>query len=577
MLAELDIKNFAIIDDLKLSLRPGLAVFTGETGAGKSIIVDALEMLLGGRADATVVRSGADMALIEGVFRLDERIRAPIESILAREALEGESDHVVLGREVRLEGRNVCRVNGRVVNLSLLRELGEYLVDVHGQSEHLSLLQVRHHLALLDRYAACEDLLDTYGVLYRTLRGVRRELEELRRGEREAAQRADSLTFQINEIEAASLQQGEEQSLLEERTRLANAEKLASLSEQAVAALEEGLEGDFSVSYLMGQAVESIDDLAAVDSSLTATREEGQALLEQVGDLARRLRLYRETVEFNPKRLDEVEERVGLIRDLSRKYGEGVEAILAHAERARLELETITHAEERLAELEREEGRLLSELAEAGMRLTEARKKAADTLGQAIEIELEALGMAGAKFTVDMKREAAADGAPVDGQNIAFGPRGFDRVEFLVAPNPGEGLKPLVKIASGGETSRLMLGLKGVLARADHTPSLIFDEIDQGIGGRIGAVVGQKLWGLAQTHQVLCITHLPQLAAYADEHFKVEKVVRDGRTLTVVRTLEEEDRTGELAAMLGGGSEPNHLSAMELLTRAEEAKQAPSA
>lgn len=577
MLAELDIKNFAIIDDLKLALRPGLAVFTGETGAGKSIIVDALEMLLGGRADATVVRSGTDMALIEGVFRLDERIRQPVEEILAREALDGDADHLVLGREVRLEGRNVCRVNGRVVNLSVLRELGEYLVDVHGQSEHLSLLQVRHHLALLDRYAACEDLLDAYVGLYQALRQVRTELEELRRGERDAVQRADTLTFQVNEIEAAALQADEEQSLLEERTRLANAEKLASLSEQAIAALDEGLQGEISVSDLMGQAVEAIDDLAGVDSSLTATREEAQALLEQISDLTRRLRVYRESVEFNPKRLDEVEERVGLIRDLSRKYGEGVEAILAHAERARRELETITHAGERLAELEQQEGRLLVELAEAGGRLTQARQRAADQLGRAIETELDALGMSGAKFTVDMQWDASDDGAPVDGQRLAFGPRGFDRVEFLVAPNPGEGLKPLVKIASGGETSRLMLGLKGVLARADHTPSLIFDEIDQGIGGRIGAVVGQKLWGLAQTHQVLCITHLPQLAAYADEHFKVEKQVRDGRTLTVVRTLEEADRTGELAEMLGGGSEPNQLSAMELLSRAVEAKQEPPA
>ncbi len=574
MLTELHIQDFAIIDRLDLKLGSGFVVFTGETGAGKSIIIDAVEMLLGGRAETTLIRTDAAAAVIEGTFRLEDPAGSEVKGVLEREGLLDEPGAVVLGREIRREGRNICRINGRTVGLVLLREVGELLVDVHGQSEHLSLLRVREHLSLLDRFAQAEAQRAEFTAGYSRLAAMRRELDDLRQRERDATRRMEMLTFQVNEIESAALKPAELAELQEERTRLGNAEQLAALTDQAVAALDEGREtGEASAGDRLGQAAAALHGLAKIDASRQADSAEAQALLEQAGDLSRRLRVYRESVEFNPRRLDEVEERIGLIRSLERKYGGSIEAVLAHAEKARQELETITHAEERIRVLQAEEAAALAELGKLGSRLSQARNKAGEKLSKAIEVELGDLRMAGARFGVDLRWEDEAAGAPVDDRRVAFGPTGLDRIEFLVAPNPGEGLKPLAKIASGGETSRLMLGLKGVLARADRTPTLIFDEIDQGIGGRVGAVVGEKLWLLARNHQVLCITHLPQLASFGDQHFKVEKAVRAGRTVTTARNLSDEARVPELALMLGAASEATMESALDLLLQAAERKK----
>ncbi len=565
MLSKLRIQNFAIIDDLELDLGPGLLIFTGETGAGKSIIIDAVELLVGGRADSEVVRTGADTALLEAEFRIDPIVEAPIRAVLAREELDDGAEDLVLSREIRLEGRNICRVNGRIVALNLLREIGDILVDVHGQSEHLSLLRVRHHLDLLDRFAGAEARRRTYAQSFDALSEVRDQLKSLRGRDREAAQRADYLAFQIEEIEAARLQPGEEGELQSERSRLANAEKLTTLSDAAVAALEQGLHGEISASDLLGQAVEAVDELAEIDESLSELRDEAQALSEHVLELAGRVRSYAEGIEFNPRRLEEVEERLALIGDLKRKYGGSIEEIMAHAEAARAELEEIAHAEDRIQELEEREAQLLGEVGRLGEELSQVRGEAVQALAEGVERELVDLQMGGARFEVRQEWREEPDGAPVDGRRVAFDRKGLDDVEFMVAPNPGEGLKPLVKIASGGETSRLMLGIKGVLAEADETPTLIFDEIDQGIGGRVGAVVGRKLGALSAGHQVLCITHLPQLAAFGRRHYRVEKEVREGRTVTRVRPLEGESRVRELAMMLGGVSEPNLDSARALL------------
>lgn len=576
MLTELAIRDFAIINKLDLSFGPGLLVLTGETGVGKSIMVDAVELLIGGRADSAVVRSGADKAFLEATFRLDPVIREFVQGILEREQLldDGDDGEVHLSREIRLEGRNVCRVNGRIVTLSLLRELGDSLVDVHGQSEHLSLLRVQHHRRLLDRYLGAEETLAAYRSHYRSLMEVREELADLRERDREAAQRADFLSFQIEEIESAQLRPGEDEELKSEQARLANAEKLSILTEAATAALDEGLRGEIAASDLLGQAVESVEELAGVDNSMDGIHIEAQALLEQVTDLARRLRVYREGIEYNPTRLDEVEERLSLVQNLQRKYGGSIDEVLAYAEEARAELETITHAEQRVEELQLEEEELLSVLAAHGVELSRTRRVAADSLAEAVALELQDLNMAGAEFGVDLRWQDDPQGVPVEERRVTFGPHGLDQIEFLVAPNPGEGLKPLVKIASGGETSRLMLGMKGVLAEADEIPTLIFDEIDQGIGGRVGAVVGRKLRALTAGHQVLCITHLPQLAAYGARHYKVDKQVRGGRTETIVRELAEADRVQELASMLGGDSAPNLESAQALLAEASRQESA---
>ncbi|MBW8010789.1 MAG: DNA repair protein RecN [Chloroflexi bacterium] len=575
MLVELRIENFAIIDRLEIEFGAGFIAFTGETGAGKSIIIDAVETLLGVRADASFIRTGVKSSSVEGTFRVREQTRQTIHAILNREELMDDPDYLTLRREFRTQGRNVARVNGRTVKLSLLRELGEILIDVHGQSEHLSLRRVKNHLGLLDRFAEVDDSLADYRKTYEALRELRSELSALREAESDAVRRAELLAFQVDEITAANLQAGEEEDLREERTRLANAESLANLANTALAALDDTTPDAPAATDRMGEVVKALQDLSKVDESQAEFNESAQELFDGLTNLARELQGYLEIIEFNPKRLEEVEERLELLHNLKRKYGEGILEILAFGEQAQEDLDAITHAEERLAELEARENTLLQAIGEKAELLSTKRHNAADKLSTDIEVQLNDLRMAGARFGVDFKTRPDPNGIQVgDDERLAFDSNGFESVEFLVEPNPGEGLKPLAKIASGGETSRLMLALKNVLAHADQTPTLIFDEIDQGIGGRVGAVVGQKLWNLGREHQVLCITHLPQLAGFGEQHFKVDKLVKDGRTITQVKKLNGEARLMELALMLGEVSEGTLQSANEILQTVNKATSA---
>ena len=566
MLTELRIENFAIIQQLKLEFVDGLVIFTGETGAGKSIILDALEAVLGGRAETTTIRTGVDRAQVEATFKLDPAVRAPIHALLAAEDLLDDPDYVTMGREIRSNGPNVARINGRTVTASLQREVGGYLVDIHGQSEHLSLLRVRNHLDLLDSFAGIEDLLQDYSVPFEQLQKVREQLQNLRQSEQDAAQRADMLTFQIQEIEAAKLTPGEDEELLLERTRLANAESLASHAQNALTLIEEGTPEVPGISELLGQAVEALHNLSRIDTTTEKLYEQAESDLASLQDLTLELQNYTENIEFNPRLLDRTEERIDLLNRLKRKYGSTLEAVIAFGEKAKSDLDSITHAEERLEELTAEEQTLLDVLSEKAARLSEKRKAAAGELGGLIEKELDDLRMENARFEVEIATRPDASGLSLpDGSRVAFDSKGYDRVEFLVETNPGEGFKPLVKVASGGETSRLMLALKNVLARADRVPSLIFDEIDQGIGGRVGMVVGEKLWSLSRQHQVMCITHLPQLAAFSDQHYKVTKQMQDGRTITAVIPQKGEDRRNELAQMLGPVGEGTLHSVDEIL------------
>ncbi len=602
MLAELHIRDLAIIDELQLHLDPGFIVLTGETGAGKSIIVDAVALLLGGRADATVVRAGADRAIVEGTFRLGPAERAAIDPVLEREGLEGDDPGLLLlGREVRENGRTVCRVNGRTVTLALLREVAEGLVDIHGQSEHLSLLRVREHVNLLDRYGELGPLRAQVAEVVGQVRGMRKELADLMRSEQELTHRADLLKFQVEEIRAAALHPGEEERLLEERLRLANAEQLAALAGEALRALEGGEAEVAGVLDLLGTALRALEGLARVDPALEAQLRAAESANYQIEELARNLRDYQEQIEYNPQRLQEVEERLALVRRLERKYGATIPDVLAYAERAARELDAITHSEERIAELRAEEERLLARLAELAVDLSRRRREVAKRLAAGIEAELGDLRMEGARFGVDFQWREDAEGVPITqslisdlqlgesanqpisewiGKRVAFDASGIDHVEFLVSPNPGEPLKPMAKIASGGETSRLMLALKTVLSRADETPTLIFDEIDQGIGGRVGATVGEKLWSLAAgtgpgglRHQVLCVTHLPQLAGFGDAHLHVLKIVEGERTVTRVRQLKGKARVEELAQMLGASGEAAYRSAEEILEHVKSRKK----
>jgi DNA repair protein RecN (Recombination protein N) len=595
MLLELSITNFAIIDELHLPLAPGFNVLTGETGAGKSIIIDAVSLLVGGKADPGMIRTGADQARIEGIFALDPASQAALAPVFAEYGLDDGSAELILSRDVNASGRSVARVNGRAVPVRVLQELGEALIDLHGQTEHLSLLRPRTHVDLLDRYAGLLELRERVATQVRELRDVRRQLAELRHDARELARRIDLLQYQVEEIRAARLKPGEEEELEAERSRLANAEELMQLSEAVYTALYEGGDEQQSALDLLGQVVRDLTHLARLDNRLAELRQMAESAAYQLEDLARAARDYRDGIEFNPVRLRAVEERLDLIFRLKRKYGDSIPDILAFAARAERELETISHSEERIEELQSEEQRLLDTLSQVCGALSQARHQAVGNLAARIEAELADLRMERTRFHVSLEREEAPDGVEIDGQRWAFDTTGIDRVEFLISPNPGEPVKPLVKIASGGETSRLMLALKTVLAHADPVPTLIFDEIDAGIGGRVGEIVGRKLWGLTRPqtadrrptadehpqrsavgsqpssiqHQVLCVTHLPQLAVYGDAHHAVSKHVVGERTATRVRPVAGDERVIELSLMLGSDSAITREKAAELLRETE--------
>lgn len=579
MLAELTIVDFAIIDRVQLQLALGFSVLTGETGAGKSIIVDALSQLLGSRADTTLIRAGADRARIEGIFALEEAQRRALRPLLQEYGLADEDeslDTLILVRELHSVGRSTGRVNGRAVTMGVLREIGERLVDIHGQSEHLSLKRVKEHVDILDRYAGLEAEREAVRQAVTELREVRRELRKLRRDERELAQRADLLTFQVKEIAEAELEPGEEEALTTERSRLANAEKLMVDANAAYEALYRGSGRGASVVDQLGEVAQLLSDLERIDPSLSDLRQQAESLSYSAEDLARAVRAYRDEIEYNPTRQQEVEERLELIAHLKRKYGDSIEEILVFGEQAAQELEQITHSEERIEELEAEEERALQRLGELVTDLSVKRREAATQLASTIEHELDELHMAEAEFVVHLERVEDEHGVSVNGTRYAFDATGIDRVEFLISPNVGEPPRPLSKIASGGETSRLMLALKSTLAATDATPTLIFDEIDVGIGGRVGEIVGRKLWGLTvhgtPEHQVVCVTHLPQIAAFADTHFQISKAVDGQRTVTRARRLEDEERIEELSQMLGSTTDVTRQKARELLSETESWK-----
>jgi len=588
MLLELRIHNFAIIEELDLSLSPGLNVLTGETGAGKSIIIDAIGMLLGDKADRTLVRTGVDRAELEGVLALDEAVAEPIQPILDEYGLLEEGDeNIILYRSLSVSGRSVGRANGRAINLSLLRELGEHLVDVHGQSEHLSLLRVRNHLDMLDRYAGTTAAQEELAGEVKRLRDLQKEIRGLEREQARQKERAAALRFRLQEIEEAQLEPGEEEELRLERKRLQNGARLQETVEGLYAVLSSGRGRSGrpagGVFDLLGVASRDMEKLLQLDPGIEGLRDQLVAISDQVEDLIREARAYRERLDLDPRRLSEVEERLVLVREMERKYGPTIEQVLEAAEEARVELATLVQSSERLATLQQEEEELLRELGRLAGEISVRRQEAAVRLGQAVEATMAELNMAGTTFAVPIERVQKGDGLHVEGDLpfpagcYAFDARGIDRVEFLISPNPGEALRPLARIASGGESSRLLLAVKSILSHADATPVLIFDEIDVGVGGRSGYVVGEKLWQLARQHQVLCITHLPQIAAYADAHFTIGKRVQEGRTLTYAARLEGPDLIEELAVMLGGVdvSDTHRESAREIWEHASKYKSGP--
>lgn len=567
MLAEISIENFAIIDALLVRFDPGLTVLTGETGAGKSIIVDALQAALGARVPSDVVRSDARAAVVEAVFDLPS---GPLDEALAEvfEEYGLDDEVIILRREIGSSGRSSARLNGRAVPVAVIQRIAALLVDIHGQSDHLSILRRDRQLDALDRYGDLQELRTQVAEAIRAYDAARRALEDLVAGRREAEQRLDLLRFQVQEIESAQLVPNEDDELEVERNLLANAEKLSQLAGAGYDALRGEDAG--AVDRVLS-AVEAAKGLAEIDPMFADRAERLEAAQYELEDLSQELRAYRDGVDVDPRRLDAVEERLALLTRLQRKYGPSLEEVIECGARARSELDDVENVEERLAELEQ---RVRDAGDNAGClagELSRSREEAAKRLTAAMAKALSGLGLKSAEFQIELTVAEVEDGLqlPEREARVAYSANGVDVVTFLVTFNPGEPLRPLERVASGGETSRFLLALKSVLAAADRVPTLIFDEVDVGVGGRSGAVVGDRLRQLAGSHQVISITHLPQIAALADHHLWVGKRPTGGRTVVQVRDLVAGDRVAEIAQMMSGtGTEAARRSAEELLQAA---------
>jgi DNA repair protein RecN (Recombination protein N) len=594
VLAELSILNYAVIDRLRLSWGPGLNALTGETGAGKSIIIDALGLVLGDRADGAVVRAGAEKAVVEAIFELDPATR---ES-LGEDLPDLEDGTVILSREVLSTGRSVARINARAVPQRTLAEVGRRLVDIHGQGDHLSLLDVGLHLELIDRYGGLLTLRADFSELAKALGTVRRRMRSIEGDQAAALRRSDLLKFQISEIAAAKLAPDEEETLRVQRSVLANAESIGELLSGAYEALDGGAGGGSPSAAEQVSLVErNLSALEKMDPSAGKLKPVAESIRRQLDDLRLTLREAIDQVEVDPRRLAEVEDRLNLISGLKRKYGQTVGEVLDFGARAETELVELQNSESSLTELAAEEAALLKQAADLAGALSLGRRRAALELTGAVEAELESLGLPGGRIAVLSRFEEAAGGLPVaeaghalsDGLvppeaeagpgpehrlPLRFDATGVDRLEFVVSLNPGEPLRPLAKVSSGGETARMMLALKGILSRADRVPTLVFDEVDAGIGGRIGEVVGEKLWSLGREHQVLAVTHLPQIAAFADLHLQVSKSSTAGRTHTRAVEVSGDERVLELSSMLGSDTPATRSKASELLSQTSSAKAA---
>ena len=591
MLLELNIRDFAIIDQLHLRLGDGFNVLTGETGAGKSIIIDALGTLRGDKTDPTFVSAGAERARIEGVFSLTDR--PDVIPLLQEFGLWDDSDEtLILSREINAEsGRSVARINGRAVNSSVLREVGSRLVDIHGQHDGLALFNARTHVEMLDRYGGLLPLREKVANKVADLQKVRDELTKMRQAATRRTERIEELRFLLEDVEAAQLRLGEEEELIQERAVVQNGARISEIVQETYGLLYMGEQSDDqtnqSIIDMMGSVATLLEELARLDTSREATLEQSRELLFALEEVATGIRSYRDSIDFDASRLDEIEDRLTVIRDMQRRHRGTVEQILERADAAEAEIDRLIHSEEHMAELETQEALIRTDLGTLAAKLSQDRRIAADQLATAVEEAVRELSMPHVQFYVNMNYLDDPDGVPVPNTEtsaqrwLAFDKTGIDQVEFMLSPNPGEPLKPLARIASGGESARLLLALKSILSRVDDVPTLVFDEVDVGVGGRAGQVVGEKLWGISIQHQVICITHLPQVAAFGDTHFTIAKHVLgsslndDLRTRTNIHNLIGEQRTEELAAMLDGTpvSEHSRRSAQEMLDRAKVLKQ----
>jgi len=576
LLAELKVKSFGIIDELTWCLASGFNVITGETGAGKSLVIDAIEALLDGKLDEESIRYGADSARVETVFFLAKNPLWPrLKSLLEEKGVAVEEDDLLMSCEFRRQGRTVIRINGSAVTRALLREVGGLLVDVHGQSEHLSLFDKRHHLDYWDAYAHAGDMRSQCGDSASRLYALQDELEKLRQAVAERAHRREILRYQNDEITRAKLKDGEEEELEQKRRVMSSCEKLKALAYEAYQALngDDGV-GPVALSRL-NEAIRSMQSLVALDPSLKPQMDTLESALAGIEETARDVRSYEEGLEYDPRELEEIEGRLELIHALKNKYGNSVAQVLEKQRNIESELARLESSEADEARLENDITKLKDELGKQAVILSAARKKAAAKFEKDVERELGELNMSQVRFEVGIKQTDDERGIPFEGRRVGFTRDGADEVEFMVSTNPGEPMKPLAAIASTGEVSRFTLALKVALAEADATPVLIFDEIDIGVGGRSGDVIGKKLWSLSRHHQVICVTHLPQIAVFADSHYSVSKEAAGERTTSFISTLDGASRVPELAAMLGGAAQSatSVKNATEMAQKAESWKK----
>ena len=568
MIEELYISNVALIDELQLECSSGLNIFTGETGAGKSVILNAVGLALGERSTAGIVRDGATNAKIQIAIALppDHPVWDGFNDSEFADVLDAE-ETLVLSRQINASGRSRCHTNGQLVSLTFLSAIGDLLVDIHGQHAHQSLFRSETHLDLLDTFGKHEALKAEASKKYDELHTAQAQLADFSQTLRAAMQEKDLLEFQLEELEEAQLQEGEEEDLINERHLLSNAETLFESANQ----LYEQLYGsDLSESSTLDGlkiASRTISKLCELDGSLSELNARFESTLYELEDIAYQIRDYRDKIEFNPHRLSEVEERLDLIHRLKRKYGDSISDILAYQAQASQKLEDLQFGSERIEELKDQIHRVTQGAQKLAVELSKKRRETATQLESLIERELQALGMEKAVFQILVSPIESANGPlEIEGKRYELRTDGMDEIEFFISPNVGSEPKPLAKIASGGEISRVMLALKTVLAQADLIPTMIFDEIDAGIGGRTADIVGQKLKELSRYRQVFCITHLPQIARFADQHFRVEKSVEGNRTTITAKLLTPEERVEEVARMHGGEATVTTLAhARELL------------
>jgi DNA repair protein RecN (Recombination protein N) len=581
VLDELTVKGFGIIEEINWKPAAGLNVITGETGAGKSLVIDAVEALLSGQVDEEDIRHGSDEARVEGVFSVDDNENGrPLRGLLAEKGL-GAEDEVILTCDFRRQGRTTPRVNRQAVARSLLRDIGAALVDIHGQSQHLSLLRKEQHREFLDAYAHTLVLRHEFALKVAGLRQMEHEIESLSRSEQEIARQTELLSFQIDEIERAKLEAGEDAALERELAVLMSAEKLKAAAYE-VYRIVYGDENSIDAASALdrvNQAFPPMKQIVDTDPSLKPQLGSLEEVIHGLEELAREVRSYGDNLSFDPQRLDEAQSRLELIRSLKRKYGGSIEEICRYLAKAQEELEGLTCSGERREKLEAEREQLKKEMGGLAARLSRERSKAAKRLAAAVKKELAELNMGRVDFNISITREISPDGIPFpEGEKYKFSSTGADDIVFMASTNPGEPLKPLDRIASTGEISRFLLALKSALAGADTIPVLIFDEIDIGIGGRSGEVIGKKLWGLARHHQVICVTHLPQIAAFADAQYRVTKQAAGERTVSSIEAIKGEARLKELAVMIAGPRyTPAALNtARELIEKAETWKKDPA-